>query len=59
MLKQLKKTDSIENFVNEFNTNETFDSLTYISENQVLLFFFATFIIVSDTSFPLWRNLFF
>lgn len=36
MLKYLKKADSIENFVNQFNTNETFANLIYISENKVL-----------------------
>lgn len=36
MLKYLRKADSIENFVKHFNENETFASLTYISENKIL-----------------------
>ncbi len=36
ILKYLNKTDSIEQFVNAFNENETFASLEYISDNKIL-----------------------
>ena len=36
LLKYLKKTDSIEEFVGLFNQNETFAFLEYISDNNIL-----------------------
>ena len=36
LLKYLNRAESIENFVREFNRNETFASLEYISDNKIL-----------------------
>ena len=36
LLKYLNKAESIEDFVREFNQNETFAALEYISENKLL-----------------------
>ncbi|MBP3568441.1 MAG: hypothetical protein J6K04_04675 [Lachnospiraceae bacterium] len=36
LLKYLNKTESIEDFVEEFNQNETFASLEYISDHKLL-----------------------
>lgn len=36
LLKYLNRAESIENFIIEFNRNETFASLEYISENKLL-----------------------
>lgn len=36
ILKYLNKADSIEEFVNEFNKNESFASIEYISDNRIL-----------------------
>lgn len=46
MLKYLRKADSIENFVNQFNENETFASLTYISENKIFFVILSVIAIV-------------
>ena len=35
-LKYLNKAESIEDFIREFNRNETFASLEYISDNKIL-----------------------
>lgn len=36
LLKYLNKSDSIEEFVNKFNQNETFAFIEYISDNKIL-----------------------
>lgn len=36
LLKYLNNTDSIDEFVNEFNQHETFASIEYISDNNIL-----------------------